>query len=302
MFLTTGNQDIEAGGMTHFITRFAPSPTGLLHLGHAFSALTAYDAARTAGGKFILRIEDIDQTRCKPEFEQAIFEDMEWLAINWETPVRRQSDHFDDYAGALEQLKARDVVYRCFKTRKEIADEITRAPHLTPDGPEGPQYVGERLTAAKERSLLAKGAPFAWRLSMARAQAILGDDPNKLRFVEEGAGPKGETGHIKATPEIFGDPVIARKDARTSYHLASVCDDALQGVTHVIRGEDLFPTTHLHRLLQELLDLPAPIYCHHRLITDENGTRFAKRDQSITLRALRESGVTLAEVRVRIGL
>lgn len=278
--------------MTTFVTRFAPSPTGLLHLGHGFSALTAYRAAKNAGGRFLLRIEDIDIIRCKPEFEQAIYDDLAWLGLDWEEPVRRQSEHFGDYEKALQLLRDKGVVYRCFKTRKEIADEIARAPHLSPEGPEGPQYVGEMLSAMEERALLAEGAPFAWRLSMERAREALSEEFDALTFVEEGAGPKGETGEIKATPEIFGDAIIARKDLGTSYHLASVIDDALQSVTHVIRGEDLFPATHLHRLLQALLDLPAPAYRHHHLITDEQGKRFAKRDKAAALSSMRESGAT----------
>ncbi len=288
--------------MTNFITRFAPSPTGLLHLGHAYSALTAYDAAQGARGQLVLRIEDIDQTRCKAEFERAIIEDLTWLGLTWETPVRRQSDHFDDYTDALQTLRDIGAVYRCFKTRKDIADEIAHAPHLSPDGPEGPQYVGEALAAHEERSLLAEGAPFAWRLSTSRAVHTANKIAGPLKFTEEGAGPKGEHGTITATPEIFGDPVIARKDSGTSYHLASVCDDALQGVTHIIRGEDLFPATHLHRLLQVVLGLPTPIYLHHRLITDDTGKRFAKRDRAATIKALRESGQTPTGIRRRVGL
>lgn len=286
--------------MTNFVTRFAPSPTGRLHLGHAFSALTAYGAAKDAGGRFLLRIEDIDQARRRPEYEQAIYDDLSWLGLEWEEPVRRQSDHYPEYEAALNALREKGVVYRCFKTRKEIADEIARAPHLTPDGPEGPQYVGKMLAAMEERSLLAKGEPFAWRLSMQMARKQLGAAFDALTFMEEGAGPKGETGCIKATPEIFGDPVIARKDLGTSYHLASVCDDALQGVTHIIRGEDLFPAAHLHRLLQALLDLPEPTYRHHRLVTDESGRRFAKRDNAVTLCFMRENGMTREEVLARL--
>ncbi len=199
-------------------------------------------------------------------------------------------------------MREKGVVYRCFKTRKEVAEEIARAPHLSADGPEGPQYVGAPLAAHDERSLLEDGAPFAWRLSMSAAKDYLGGAFEELAFLEEGAGPKGETGNICATPDIFGDPVIARKDAGTSYHIAAVHDDALQGVTHVIRGEDLFPATHLHRLLQALLDLPAPVYRHHRLITDENGKRFAKRDTSVTLKSLREAGAAPQELRLRVGL
>ena len=285
--------------MTKFATRFAPSPTGFLHLGHGFSALIAQRAAKDAGGQFILRIEDIDQTRCKPEFEAAIFEDLRWLGIEWEEPVRRQSDHFGDYDVALAKLREKEVVYRCFKTRKEILDDIARAPHLSPNGPEGPQYIGAPLPAYEERSLLAEGAPFAWRLSISAARKFIGSAFDDLFFTEETLD--GETRRIDATPEIFGDVVVARKDSGTSYHLASVCDDALQGITHVIRGEDLYHAAHLHRLLQELLGLPAPIYRHHRLITDANGKRLAKRDKAATLKALRESGATPEAIIAEFG-
>ncbi len=283
--------------MINFVTRFAPSPTGYLHLGHAFSALTAYHAARAVGGRFLLRIEDIDEGRCRPEFEDAIYEDLEWLGLQWETPTRLQSTHFNDYAAALEQLREKNVVYRCFKTRKETADEIARAPHLPPDGPEGPQYFGAPLTPMEERSRLTRGDAYAWRLSIAAARDFLGPAFERLSFIEEGLGPNGEIGFVKAKPEIFGDPVIARKDLGTSYHLASVFDDAVQGITHVIRGQDLFYAAHLHRLLQTLLDLPEPIYRHHRLMKDKNGRRFSKRDQSITLRAQREAGVKPSDIR-----
>lgn len=297
--LTGARAPLPIAAMPNFVTRFAPSPTGYLHLGHAFSALTAYDAARSAGGRFLLRIEDIDQGRCRPAFEQAIYDDLEWLGVVWETPPRRQSDHFDDYEAALQKLIDRGVVYRCFKTRKEVLEEIARAPHLSADGPEGPQYIGAPLAAYEERSLLAEGAPFAWRLSLAAARAALGAAFGTLTVCEETADGARR---YPATPEIFGDAVIARKDSGTSYHLASVHDDALQGVTHVIRGEDLRAAAHLHRLLQALLDLPEPRYRHHRLIADETGRRLAKRDQSATLRSLRESGAAPAEVRRRLGL
>ena len=287
--------------MTLFATRFAPSPTGFLHLGHAFSAITAFDAAQRAGGRFLLRIEDIDQTRCKPEFETAIIEDLEWLGLHWETPVLRQSERFDAYGDALQRLMDKNVVYRCFKTRKEIAEATAQAPHFGAEGPDGPHYVGAPLAPQKESDLMGTGAAFAWRLSMARAREALGGDFASLSFTEDGRGPNGETGVIHATPEIFGDAIVARKDFGTSYHIAAVIDDAHQGVTHVIRGEDLFPATHLHRLLQTLLDLPTPHYQHHRLITDESGKRFAKRDQPVTLRALRESGATAADIRARVG-
>lgn len=285
--------------MHDFVTRFAPSPTGLLHLGHAYSALVAFEAARQANGQFILRVEDIDFGRCRPEFEAAIYDDLAWLGLEWETPVRRQSDHFDDYARALEALTEKSLVYRCFKTRKEVADEIARAPHLSPDGPEGPQYTGAPLGPAEEQSLLDEGAPFAWRLSMNVAKNYLGGSFDKLSFSEE---KDGAVRTVKATPEIFGDAIIARKDNGTSYHLASVHDDALQGVTHVIRGEDLYHAAHLHRLLQALLDLPAPVYRHHRLITDDRGKRLAKRDKAATIRALRQSGATPQDIRERLGV
>lgn len=288
--------------MDRFITRFAPSPTGYLHLGHAFSALTAWRAAREAGGRFLLRIEDIDRTRCRPEFEAAIYEDLAWLGFDWEEPVRRQSDHFDDYAAVLDRLIAMGVIYRCFKTRKEVLDEIARAPHLSADGPDGPQFIGAPLAAEEEAARLKAGEPFAWRLSIGACRERLGAAFDALEFVEEGSGPKGERGRIEARPEIFGDVVIARKDAGTSYHLASVHDDALQGITHVIRGADLFHAAHLHRLLQTLLGLPAPVYRHHRLIADAEGKRFAKRDQSATIRAQREAGVTCEKVLAELGL
>ncbi|WDI33084.1 tRNA glutamyl-Q(34) synthetase GluQRS [Hyphococcus flavus] len=285
--------------MNEFITRFAPSPTGLLHLGHAYSALVAYQAALEAGGRFILRIEDIDLTRCKPEFEKAIYDDLEWLGLDWEQPVRRQSDHFADYARLLDQLIEKNLVYRCFKTRKEVADEIARAPHLSPDGPEGPAYIGAPLPADEEKKLIDEGAPYAWRLSMNAARTNLGAQFEKLSFIEDHFGIREQ---VKATPEIFGDAVIARKDNGTSYHLASVHDDALQGVSHVIRGEDLYYAAHLHRLLQELLNLPAPLYRHHKLITDGQGKRLAKRDKAATLQALRQSGVKPGDIRQRLGV
>ncbi len=281
--------------MPDFVTRFAPSPTGYLHLGHAYSALTAYRAAQEAGGRFLLRIEDIDQGRCRPEFESAIFEDLAWLGLEWETPVRRQSEHFDAYEGALSTLREKDVVYRCFKTRKEVAEEIARAPHLRREGPDGVPYIGAPLAAIEERNLLAKGKAFAWRLSVEAAKKALGARFEALSFSVETADG-GEPQTRNATPEIFGDVVIARKDFGTSYHLSSVCDDALQGVTHVIRGEDLAAAAHLHVLLQALLDLPTPAYRHHRLIMNEKGERLAKRDQAASLKTLRENGTSPSEI------
>jgi glutamyl-Q tRNA(Asp) synthetase len=273
-----------------FVTRFAPSPTGYLHLGHAFSAMTAWRAAREAGGRFLLRIEDIDRTRCKPEFEAAILEDLDWLGITHDGEVRRQSEHFPDYAAALDKLRGDGLVYRCFKTRKEIMEEIERAPHHPGEGPEGVIYAGpdEPLNSDEETARLAAGDPYAWRLSLNACRERLGADWGGLSFTETGEGPNGETGEIPIRPDLLGDVILARKDVGTSYHMAVVHDDALQGVTHVIRGQDLFHATHLHRLLIHLLGLPVPVWRHHGLLTGPNGKRFAKRDRSATLKSMRE--------------
>lgn len=280
-----------------FATRFAPSPTGRLHKGHAFSALTAWRAAKEAGGRFMLRIEDIDPTRCRPEFEAGIYEDLAWLGLDWETPVRRQSDHLADYAAVVEALNRRGLLYRCFRTRKEILDAIGDAPH----GPAEAARPGPH-PAEEEAQLLAEGRPFAWRLSLDRAKQTLGGAAwERLSFVEEGSGPDGETGVIKARPETAGDVVLARKDAGTAYHLAVAHDDALQGISHVIRGQDLFEATHIQRLIQALMDWPAPVYRHHRLLAGPDGRRYAKRDRSVTLAELREGGLTPEALRAELG-
>jgi glutamyl-Q tRNA(Asp) synthetase len=282
-----------------FTTRFAPSPTGLLHQGHAFSALRAYDAAVSAGGRFLLRIEDIDTTRARPEFEAAIYEDLAWLGLRWATPVRRQSEHWDDYRRALEDLQARGLLYRCFRTRKELMEASASAPH----GPgEDAGFRAGPLPADQEATLLAEGRGFAWRLSMERAQAALGAAWDGLTFVEEGAGPAGEHGEIRAAPWPAGDVILARKDVGVAYHLAVVVDDALQGISHVIRGQDLFEAAHVQRLLQALLGLPTPRYRHHRLLMGPDGKRLAKRNGAESLRALRERGMMPAAVRAAIGL
>jgi glutamyl-Q tRNA(Asp) synthetase len=273
-----------------FITRFAPSPTGLLHRGHAFSALTAFDAAVQAGGGFLLRIEDIDSARRRPEFEAAILEDLAWLRITWDGPVVVQSQRMDRYAAALETLRGAGLLYRCFKTRAEVLDAIGRAPH----GPEA-AYFGEPLDPAEESRLLNAEAPFAWRLSVREAERAL-DGFAGLDFTEDGAGP------ITADPRRAGDVILARKDLGVAYHLAVVVDDAQAGVTHVIRGEDLREACHIQRLLQALLGLPTPFYRHHRLILRPDGKRLAKRDTGETLRSLREAGVTPAEIRAQLGL
>ena len=280
-----------------FATRFAPSPTGRLHRGHAFSALTAWSAARAAGGRFVLRIEDIDPTRCKPEYDAAIFEDLAWLGLDWETPARRQSEHLADYAAVIDALKARGLLYRCFRTRKEILDAIGDAPH----GPAEVVRPGPHA-ADEEARLLAEGRPYAWRLSLDRARETLGEAAwTSLSFIEEGVGPDGETGLIRARPETAGDVVLARKDAGTAYHLAVAHDDALQGITHVVRGLDLFEATHIQRLIQTLMGWPAPVYRHPRLLTGPDGRRYAKRDQSVTLAELRAAGLTPEALRAELG-
>jgi glutamyl-Q tRNA(Asp) synthetase len=275
------------------VTRFAPSPTGLLHLGHAYSALFAWQRARESGGRFLLRIEDIDQTRCRPEFTDAILEDLAWLGLDWDGSVRRQSQHFDDYRRALDRLDGDGLLYPCFCTRAEIQAEIARA-GAAPHGSEGPLYPGtcRTLTTHERDARIAAGANYALRLNAARAAARAGP----LEWED------AEAGRVVADPASHGDVVLARKETPTSYHLAVTVDDALQGVTLVTRGNDLFAATHVHRLLQALLDLPRPRYWHHRLLTDTAGRRFAKRDRALTLRALREAGKTPADVRVMIDV
>lgn len=268
--------------------RFAPSPTGHLHLGHAHSALFALGEARASGGRFLLRIEDIDAARCRPEFTAAVIEDLAWLGLEWEEPVRRQSEHFADYRAALARLEALGLVYPCFCTRAEIAAEVAAAV-AAPHGPDGPLYPGtcRRLEPGERAARLARGDNHALRLdvtkAVARAGPLVWRDRNR--------------GEQRAQPETLGDVVLARKDVPTSYHLAVTVDDDLQGMTLVTRGVDLFAATHMHRLLQALLGLAVPDYRHHRLLTGADGRRFAKRDRAPTLRALREAGYTPAAVR-----
>lgn len=275
------------------VTRFAPSPTGLLHLGHAFAALTA----REAGGRFIVRIEDIDSSRCREEFVAAIFEDLAWLGLTWEEPVMRQSTRMAAYRSALEKLQRDGLIYPCFCTRKDIADEIARAVEA-PQGGDGPIYPGtcRHLGENLRQERLASGAPYALRLDVAKAMAVAGP----LTFQEQGQGPNGESGRIDV--RVVEDVVLARKEVPAAYHLAVVVDDAHQDISLVTRGNDLFVATHIHRLLQRLLDLPEPRYRHHRLILDAQGKKFSKRDGAVTLRALRAAGATPRSLRSQLGL
>ena len=278
-----------------FVTRFAPSPTGLLHRGHAFSALTAFTAAQNANGRFLLRIEDTDFTRCRPAYEEAILDDLKWLGLDWEQPVRRQSEHRPDYDAALDRLRDMGVLYRCFRTRKALLALAGMAAHAD-DPTDAQAFAGGPLSPDEEAEKLAVGQPFAWRLSLAAARDRIGGF-DRLTWVEETADPGQKT----ATPERLGDMVLGRKDIGAGYVIASVVDDALQGVTHIIRGEDLIETTSIQRVLQALLDLPTPVYRHHPLLLGPDGKRYAKRDGSVTLAALREAGVTAEELKEELG-
>jgi glutamyl-Q tRNA(Asp) synthetase len=272
-------------------TRFAPSPTGFLHLGHAFSAFNAWKRARQDGGRFLLRLEDIDPARCRPEYADALQEDLCWLGLDWDGPVRVQSRHLPEYRAVLDGLAARGLVYPCFCTRTDIAREIT-ASSAAPHGPDGSAlYPGtcRRLSPTERADRIAAGERFALRLDMAAASR-----PG-LFHVEE------TEGSIACHPERFGDVVLARKDAPASYHLCVTHDDAVQGVTLVTRGADLKPATGLHRLLQDLMEWPVPSYAHHRLLADPSGRRLAKRDKAVTLRSLRADGVSARAIIERLG-
>ncbi|ARP99699.1 tRNA glutamyl-Q(34) synthetase GluQRS [Pseudorhodoplanes sinuspersici] len=283
------------------VFRFAPSPNGYLHLGHAFSALLNADLARAGGGRLLLRIEDIDRSRCRPEYEQAIYEDLAWLGIDWEKPVRRQSEHFDAYRDALEKLRSLGLIYPTFESRGEIARMIAQQSNAQdwPCDPDGaPLYPGNRnaMSDAEREARVQAGEPYALRLDMASAIARVGAPS----WSETGGGPTGETGSIAV--QAWGDVTLARKDVPTSYHLSVVIDDALQGVTQVVRGQDLFWSTSVHRLLQALLDLPVPAYRHHRLILDDEGRKLSKSSRATALRALRAEGRTPADIRKMVGL
>jgi glutamyl-Q tRNA(Asp) synthetase len=285
------------------VFRFAPSPNGFLHLGHALSALLNFDMARAAGGRLLLRIEDIDGARCRPEFEAAIYQDLAWLGIAWEQPVRRQSEHFAKYQAALAKLDAHGLIYPSFESRAEISRLVAEreARGAWPRDPDGaPLYPGTArdLSQAEREQRIAAGAPYALRLDM--DAALAGD--RRLSWTETGGGPSGETGVVPAQPRAWGDVVLARKEVPTSYHVSVVVDDALQGVTHVVRGQDLFWSSSIHRLLQELLGLPAPIYHHHRLVLDDAGRKLSKSTRATAIRELRQQGATANGIRRMVGL
>ena len=291
--------------MTAPVFRFAPSSNGALHLGHAYSVLLNFATAKAAGGRFLLRIEDIDIARCSPEMEEAIYRDLRWLGLDWEEPVRRQSEHLDDYHTALERMIEADIVYPSFMSRGEARAHIAEAEADGTPWPRDPDGAplfppADRLRPASERrQRVADGEPYAWRLDMGAALAHVG---SAISWDESGAGPEGETGLVPAQPEAWGDVVIARKDGPASYHLAVVVDDALQDITHVVRGRDLFHATAVHRVLQELLGLPVPAYHHHALILDEDGRKLSKSRGDTGIAALRAAGTTPGDIVRMVGL
>ncbi|HWK00487.1 MAG TPA: tRNA glutamyl-Q(34) synthetase GluQRS [Xanthobacteraceae bacterium] len=281
------------------VFRFAPSPNGYLHLGHAYSALLNYDMAQKAGGRLLVRIEDIDPTRCRPEYEIAIRQDLEWLGILFERPVRRQSEYFSDYRTALMRLEEAGLLFTSFETRNEITKLVTARGPDWPHDPDGsPLYPGNARSMTSEERVqrIGRGEPYALRLDLETALERI----NKPLFWHE--TNEDNPRDIEAHPERWGDVVLGRKETPASYHLACVLDDALQGVTHVVRGMDLYESTSIHRLLQEVLGLPAPVYHHHKLVLDEDGKKLAKRTRSTTLRDLRVQGWSAKDVRQRVGL
>jgi glutamyl-Q tRNA(Asp) synthetase len=285
--------------------RFAPSPNGKLHLGHAYSALLNLEAARRLGGRLLLRIEDIDTARCTPEFEAGIFRDLEWLGLDLETPVRRQSEHLAEYAGLLDRLIADDLIYPAFMSRGEVRAWIAERETLGeiwPRDPDGvPMYPGteKALGVRERRRRMAEGEPFAWRLDTDRVLEGLGRD---LTWTEFGDATMDTARQEAALPERWGDVLLARKDIPTSYHLSVVADDALQGISHVVRGMDLFAATGIHRLLQEMLGLPQPAYFHHALILGPDGRKLSKSFRDTGIEALREAGGTPDDIRAMVGL
>ncbi len=289
--------------MSKPVFRFAPSPNGYLHLGHALSALLNFDMARVAGGRFLLRIEDIDVTRCRPEFEATIYEDLAWLGLEWERPVLRQSEHLDEYRAALAELETKRLIFPSFESRAEIARLVAeRESHARwPRDPDGvPLYPGaaRQMTPDERSRRIEASESYARRLDTARAMEWAG----ALMWSETGTGPDGEHGEIPAQPEQWGDVVLGRKDIPTSYHLSVVIDDARQGVTDVVRGRDLFWSTSMHRLLQAVLGLPAPRYHHHRLLLDADGRKLSKSTRATGLRELRTQGLSPRDIRRMVGL
>ncbi len=283
------------------VFRFAPSPNGYLHLGHALSALLNADRARAAGGRLLLRIEDIDEARCRPEYEAAIYEDLAWLGIAWEMPVLRQSAHYEDYRAALARLEAMGLIYASFESRAEIARLVAERGETWPRDPDGvPLYPGDAkaMGAAERARRMQAGELYALRLDMRGAIERAGP----VTWIESGAGPAGESGSIAADLAAWGDVILARKGIPTSYHLAVAVDDAAQDVTDVVRGCDLFHATSVHRLLQVLLDLPQPRYHHHRLILDADGRKLSKSTSATGLRELRAQGASAADIRHLAGL
>ena len=286
------------------VFRFAPSPNGLLHLGHALSAMLNHGLAASCGGRFLLRIEDIDPARSRTEFEAAIYRDLGWLGLDWEKPVRRQSEHLAFYAEALERLKAMGVLYPGFLSRGEVKARVLAHEAeggVWPRDPDGaPLYPTEERALDRERALawIAEGRQHAWRLDMDKARALV---PDELHWSEAGEGPEGETGIVTARPERWGDVILSRPDAPASYHLAVVLDDAVQGITDVVRGQDLFHATAVHRLLQSLFGLPAPLYTHHGLVPGPDGRKLSKSNQDTGIAAYREKGVSPAGIRALLA-
>ncbi|PTE08734.1 tRNA glutamyl-Q(34) synthetase GluQRS [Mesorhizobium helmanticense] len=291
--------------MTLLTFRFAPSPNGELHLGHAYSALLNQQMAKAAGGRLLLRIEDIDKTRCTPEFEAGIYRDLKWLGLGWEEPVRRQSDHFADYQAVLDRLIGQELVYPAFMSRGEIRAFITDSEKRGRNWPRDPDGVplypaaDKALPVKERRRRIAENAPFAWRLDVDAAMAHVGRDLSWTEFVDE---TLSATRQIEARPRDWGDVIVARRDIPTSYHLAVVVDDALQEVSHVVRGQDLYAATSMQRLLQEVLDLPQPAYFHHRLILGPDGRKLSKSLGDTGLAALREAGASPDDIRRLVGL
>lgn len=281
------------------VFRFAPSPNGQLHLGHAYSALFSADQAKRAGGRFLLRIEDIDLLRCRSEFVDGILEDLRWFGLSWEEPVRRQSEYFHKYKKVIEKLDDLGVLYPCYATRSEIKQAVSENSEHPRDPDGSPIYPG---IYRDEQRIPDDARPYALRINHALALKLATEKSGERpAFRENGSGPNGETGTLPVTPEIWGDVVLGRKDIGVSYHIAVVADDALQGVTHITRGQDLFAATHIHRILQVLLDLPEPIYIHHPLINDDTGRKLSKSAEDESLKSLRDTGVTPEEIRAELG-